>query len=138
MADKIRHLGIVENIDGRCLKVRIVQTSACAACSVKEHCGVSGSEEKLIDVENTKGMECSVGQQVVIAVTSSQDMRAIVWAFLLPFIIVIASLFAAMFFSGGDEPFSALVALCMLVPYYIGLYMCRNRLKRTFVFTLES
>ena len=31
----IKHLGIVENIQGSHLSVRIVQTSACAACSAK-------------------------------------------------------------------------------------------------------
>ena len=38
MADSIKHQGIVENISGAHLQVRIVQTSACAACSIKGHC----------------------------------------------------------------------------------------------------
>lgn len=49
MTDKIKHLGIVESINGSYLKVRIVQTSACSACSIKGHCSAAESKEKLID-----------------------------------------------------------------------------------------
>ena len=50
MADTIKHQGIVENINGTHLQVRIVQTSACAACSIKGHCTSADAKEKLIDV----------------------------------------------------------------------------------------
>ena len=33
MTDIIKHRGIVENIEGSHVRVRIVQTSACSACS---------------------------------------------------------------------------------------------------------
>ena len=35
MADIIKHRGIVEKVEGAHVVVRIVQTSACAACSAK-------------------------------------------------------------------------------------------------------
>ncbi len=50
MTDIIEHHGIVENINGSHLKVRIVQTSACAACSAKGHCALADTKEKLITV----------------------------------------------------------------------------------------
>ena len=46
----IKHLGIVENIQGSHLSVRIVQTSACAACSAKGHCSSADSKDKIIDI----------------------------------------------------------------------------------------
>ena len=138
MTNNIKHLGIVENIDGFRLKVRIVQTSACSSCSVKGHCNVSETKEKLIDVYDNKGLAPQVGQQVMISGATSMGMKAVGWAFGLPFVIVLASLFAAMALTQGDEAVSALVSLCMLIPYYIGLYLCRKRFSRTFVFTLES
>ena len=138
MAYKIKHLGIVENINGSCLKVRIVQTSACGSCGVRGHCSAADAKEKSVDVINDKQMECRVGQQVMIEGASSLGLKAVAWAFVCPFLVMLVSLFAAMNFSGGNEPLSALVALGMLAPYYAGLYFFRNRLKRTFVFTLES
>ena len=51
MADIIKHQGIVENINSSHIKVRIVQTSACAACSAKGHCASADTKEKIIDVQ---------------------------------------------------------------------------------------
>ena len=50
MADIIKHRGIVEKVTDSHVIVRIVQTSACSACSAKGLCNASESKEKLIDV----------------------------------------------------------------------------------------
>lgn len=138
MAEKVRHSGIVESIDGPYLKVRIEQASACSSCSVKSHCRATDSKEKLIDVHNSRHIDCRVGQRVVIEGASSLGMRAVMWAFAFPFAVILLSLFVAMFLSGNNEPLSAVVSLCMLIPYYVIMYLCRNRFKRTFVFTVKS
>lgn len=137
MTDKVKHLGIVESINGSHLKVRIVQTSACSSCSVKGHCNVSEAKEKLIDVYNGSGLSCECGQHVVISGTVSMGMKAVLLAFVIPFLVLVASLFVCMSLT-NDEMTSALISLCMLVPYYLIIYMCRGKLSRAFTFTLES
>ena len=136
MTDKIRHLGIVENINGCYLKVRIIQTSACSACSIKGHCSASDSKEKLIDVYNDKGLDCKIGQQVVVCGSTSMGMKAVLWAFGVPFLVLVLSLFVSMSLT-NDEMKSALISLIMLIPYYIIIYFLREKFRRTFVFTLE-
>ena len=42
MADTIKHQGIVENIIGSQIFVRIVQTTGCASCSARGYCIVTG------------------------------------------------------------------------------------------------
>ncbi len=138
MTDKIKHLGIVESIDGSYLRVRIVQTSACSSCSIKGHCSAAESKEKLIDVYNKDGLECQVGSQVTICGATSLGMKAVMWAFVFPFVVLLVSLFGSMYFTGGDEVLSSLVALCMLIPYYLILFFCREKFRRTFIFVLES
>ena len=138
MVDKIKHLGIVENIDGPRLKVRIVQSSACSACSIKGHCSASEQKEKLIDVYNGENATYRIGEQVMVVGAASLGRKAVVLAFVLPFVLVIAALFVAMRLTGGNEAVSALVALGVLLPFYLIIYMCRERLGRTFTFTLES
>lgn len=124
MTDKIKHLGIVESINGSYLKVRIVQTSACSACSIKGHCSAAESKEKLIDVYNKSGLACQVGSQVMISGATSLGMRAVMWAFVFPFVVLLVSLFVAMYFTGGDEVVSSIASLCMLIPYYLILFFC--------------
>lgn len=138
MVTNIKHLGIVENINGSRLKVKIVQSSACSACSVKGHCSASETKEKIIDVYNKNNVPCQVGERVMIVGTTSMGMKAVLLAFVLPFIVLLLALIISLKLTGGDEAVSALVSLGTLVPYYLIIYICRNRFSRSFMFILES
>lgn len=137
MADIIKHRGIVENIEGFHVQVRIVQTSACSACSVKGHCNASESKEKLIDVFDAKASSYRKGEEVMLYGSTSMGMKAVFLAFGVPFLVVLAALFAAMRLTGGDELQSAVIALLALVPYYLIIYVCRNKLSKKFSFAIE-
>lgn len=65
-------------------------------------------------------------------------MKAVLLAFVLPFIVLLLALIISLKLTGGDEAVSALVSLGTLVPYYLIIYICRNRLSRSFMFILES
>lgn len=137
MTDIIRHRGIVESISGSHVQVRIVQTSACSACSVKGHCHASESKEKQIDVLDARASSYQRGQEVMLSGTTSMGMQAVWLAFCVPFLVLLLVLFVVMYLSGGNELESALMALLALVPYYLIIYMCRSRLSRRFSFTIE-
>ena len=77
----IKHLGIVENIQGSHLSVRIVQTSACAACSAKGHCSSADSKDKIIDIIDTAASSYQVGEKVMVVGETSMGMMAVVLAF---------------------------------------------------------
>ena len=117
----------MESINGSRLKVRIVQASACAACSAKSHCHVSESKEKMIDVYNKQGLSCAIGEKVWVVGTSSMSMKAVLLAFVIPFLVVVLSLVIALRLT-GNEAGSALICLCALIPYYLIIYMCRHKL----------
>ena len=139
MNNNIKHLGIVESIDGSHVRVKILQSSACSSCSVKGHCNISETKEKIIEIHDKESADCcSVGQEVMVCGTTSMGMKAVVLAFVLPFIVLLAALFVTMRVTDGDEAASALVSLCTLIPYYIIIYLLRNRISRTFSFTLET
>ena len=65
MADIIKHRGIVEKINGSHVVVRIVQTSACSACSAKGLCNASESKDKQID-EYAVNPSYRIGEEVVL------------------------------------------------------------------------
>ena len=139
MNNNIKHLGIVESIDGSHVRVKILQSSACSSCSVKGNCNISETKEKIIDIHDKESADCcSVGQEVMVCGTTSMGMKAVVLAFVLPFIVLLTALFVTMRVTDGDEATSALVSLCTLIPYYIIIYLLRNRISRTFSFTLET
>lgn len=138
MTDTIRHQGTVENINGSHVRVRILQTSACASCSAKSFCSSADSKEKLIDIYDADTSSLHVGQEVVVSGATSTGMRAVGLAFGVPFVILIVALFVLYRLTRGDEVTSALGALAMLIPYYIWLYVARGRMRRRFAFKIET
>ena len=136
MTDIIKHRGIVENINGSHIQVRIVQTSACSACSVKGHCNASESKDKLIDVYENHSAEYYIGQNVMVHGTTSMGMQAVLLAFGVPFLVLFIALYATLQIT-GVELTAALAGLLALFPYYLIIYMCRGKLSRKFFFTIE-
>lgn len=138
MADVIKHRGVIQAINGSHVVVRIVQTSACSACSVKGHCNASESKDKLVDVYGVKLESYHVGEEVIVCGTTSMGMRAVVLAFGVPFLVLILALLLALSLTDGDELLSAVVALLALIPYYLLIYLCRDKLSKRFSFMIET
>ena len=132
----IKHLGIVENIQGSHLSVRIVQTSACSACSAKGHCSSADSKDKIIDIIDTAASSYRVGEKVMVIGETSMGMMAVVLAFIIPFVLLIFSLFLFMALM-ENELYSALLSLAILIPYYFILWLNKTRLKQKFSFTIK-
>ena len=137
MADIIKHRGVVEKIEGTHVVVRIVQTSACSACSAKGLCNASESKEKQIDVYGVQS-SYRIGEEVVVCGTTSMGMRAVLLAFGVPLLILLLALFVTMRITDGDALLSAFVALLAVMPYYLLVYFMKDRLDRTFSFTIEK
>ena len=137
MADIIKHRGIVEKVDGLHIVVRIVQTSACSSCSAKGLCNASESKEKQIDVYEANP-SYQIGEEVMVCGTTSMGMRAVLLAFGVPLLILVLALGVSMKLTGEDALLSSGIALVSVVPYYIGIYFCKDKLNRTFSFTIEK
>lgn len=135
-ANNICHQGTVIKTSEDCVYVRIEAQSACAACHAKNMCNLTEVQEKIIEVQHNGDREFSAGEQVTVMMKQSQGARALVLGYLIPFLIVLVALFVIAHFT-GDEVIAGLSALLLLVPYYIGLYLFRNRMKQTFGFELK-
>ena len=137
MADIIKHRGIVEKIDGSHVVVRIVQTSACSACSAKGLCNASESKEKQIDVYEMNPAY-RIGEEVVLCGSTSMGMKAVFLAFGIPVLLLLAALFVTMHVTDGDALLAAIVALLAVVPYYVVLYLMKDKMNKTFSFVIEK
>ena len=136
MANTIKHQGIVENINGSHLQVRIIQTSACASCSIKGHCSSADTKEKLIDVTDDNVSSYQPGDRVWVICELSMGVMAVLLAFILPFFVLIFSLFIFMAI-WNDELGSALCSLALLIPYYYILWLNKSRLGKKFSFSIS-
>lgn len=136
MQNKIKHVGIVERVDRGCVSVRIVQSSACAACKAAQQCHASESKEKTVLVY-TGVTDYSPGQNVLVMASYGVGMFAVCLAMLIPMLLMILTLFV-MISVGYAEMVSALVSLGILIPYYIILYLFRNQINRRVSFSIEK
>ena len=75
---------------------------------------------------------------MVVCGTTSMGMRAVFLAFGIPLLILLAALFVSMRMTGDDALLSAVIALCAVVPYYLIIYLSKDKLDRTFSFTIEK
>lgn len=135
MAQDIRHEGIVDSVDGQSVIVRITQSSACGGCQARNICRAAESKEKLVEVHCADAGTFVTGQAVMIAGAESLGMKAVALAFGLPLLLLLAALITGMSVT-GSEKVAATVALGILVPYYIVLFLLRERIKKDFKFRI--
>ena len=138
MTNTIEHRGIIENIDGICLKVKIVQMSACASCKVAKHCSASEQKTKHIDVYDKESAALmQVGDEVKVKASLATGYQAVGLGFVVPLLLMLCVIFAVAK-AQGDEAVAALAGLGALIPYYIVLYFFRDKLSRKFTFRVEK
>ena len=151
----IKHDGIIIalNEDGTAL-VRIVQTSACAACKAKAMCASAESAEKEMTVvllsDNGRPMgygvldadkpllEYKVGNEVEVMVQQKMGWKAVVLAYLLPFFVMLAVMLIGNALWAVREEILGTVALCAMALYYLVLGMFKDKLQKEFSFTARK
>ena len=137
MQTKISHPGVVESIEEGCVKVRILQTSACGACKVSAYCNASESKEKIVDVLNvTDTSHLKVGDQVVVCASRHVANRALLLGFGVPLVLLVLVLLITLRIT-NEEGVAAVAALLALPLYYSLLFLFRNRIQQELSFYLE-
>lgn len=136
MGDIISHKGVVSKAEHGIVTVKIDREMDCDACHAKGLCVTSRQNEKLIEVVDRTG-NFHQGDSVELTGESSLGLRAVLVAFGIPLILIIAAVF--IFVSmGWNETTSGLAGLSILFVYYLILYLLRNQLKKEFAFTLKK
>ena len=155
----IKHDGIIIALHGDgTARVRIVQTSACAACKAKAMCASAESKEKemtavlLSDNGRPMGygvldadkplLEYKVGDTVEVMVQQKMGWKAVILAYLLPFFVMLAVVAVGSGIGNriaeiGEEVIGT-VALCAMAVYYIVLGLFKDKLQREFSFTARK
>ena len=144
----IKHDGIVIAVNGDgTVRVRIVQTSACAACKAKAMCASAESKEKEIVAlfvgEEAKRLEgerqdIKLGDEVVVMVQQKMGWKAILLAYMLPFIVMMTVVAIGNGLLGIREEVIGTAALCAMGVYYIVLGFFKDKIQKDFSFTARK
>ena len=136
MEELIRHTGVVTRINGELAHVTITQTSACSACKAQSLCMSSDSKQKEMDAIMLEPMQA--GDQVEVEVRERLAWKAVLLAYIMPFIVMIAVIATLDLTTTLSEAVTGSISLGAIALYYLVLHMFRGRLQKQFVFTARK
>jgi len=135
MSGEISHKGIIKSLTDQHIVVSIVNESACSSCHAKGVCSAADMKDKEVEIRHFSG-DYKVGQSVQIVGKTSQGFKALLYGYVFPFLLVMLVLITltSLQFSEG---ISGLISLSALAPYYLILYVTRNKIRKSFEFEIK-
>ncbi|HUS85907.1 MAG TPA: SoxR reducing system RseC family protein [Bacteroidales bacterium] len=133
--NSIEHTGIVQSIDDKHVNVEIMTHPSCTGCMASGICDVSGKDKKVIKALRT--LDVKPGDHVMVMMERSMGLRALFLGYLLPFLIVIFLLILLTSLA-VTELVAGLSALLSLVPYYLALYLSKEKISKNFSFIIKE
>ena len=137
MNEQIEHEGIVKEISGQSIKVGFVAQPSCAGCHAKGICSMEEKEGESIEIFNFGNDNYAIGEKVKIIINESMGLKAVLIAYILPFFLVLISLFVLNNIL-EKETLAGIISLLLLVPYYLLIYFYRSKIKKEINFTIEK
>jgi len=133
----IEHEGIVEQIEGNFISVRILQKSACSDCHAKGYCTSADVREKSVKIRNNSG-QFSLNEHVIIEGNTSTGYKAVLWAYIIPLIILVSAIIICTTVLHMPEVKAASISFLSLAPYYVILYLLRDKMAKKFIFSIKK
>ena len=124
----IAHEGVIAKISDEIVTVALTGNVHCEACNAKGACGVSEGNTKEIEVLNDGSYQ--VNEPVNVVLKKELGLKAVFWAYVFPFILVLTVLIIASSFL--KEWMAGLLAMAILIPYYLMLYVLQNTFRKAF------
>jgi len=132
----IEHKGRIDSIHGNKINVSFLAMSGCASCHAKGICSAADMQEKSVEVTDYTN-QYNIGEEVNITLKQSLGFRALFLGYVLPFLLVL-SILICLTALGFNEAVAGLGALSVLFPYYLILFLLRNKIRKKFTFTINK
>ncbi|MFW5781573.1 MAG: SoxR reducing system RseC family protein [Bacteroidota bacterium] len=132
----IEHDGVITDLVNGTVKVQVQRSTACSDCHAKGICGAGNDDQNMI-VSVTEGKEAyQPGDHVRVVIRQGLALRAVFLSYVLPLVIVIVSLVIFSYFT--TEGLAGVLALVMLVPYFLYLKFSNSKLEKQFAVTIRK
>ncbi|MDR0368061.1 MAG: SoxR reducing system RseC family protein [Bacteroidales bacterium] len=137
MKEIIHHTGKVIAVLPNEVRVEVERGDACASCTNKTSCMFGNTTTQIIPIKTPFASSFSEGEAVVVSMETSSGLKAVWYAYLIPFILLVASfvVFRCLFRS---EPLQILLTLLFVAVYYFILYKTKNRMDKKFRFFVSK
>jgi sigma-E factor negative regulatory protein RseC len=125
--------GIVRAVRGEDIDVEITVSSACSECHAKSICIPSDQRQEFVTAQALYGETFQIGERVHLVLKQKAGWKAILIAYLIPFLVLIAALFGS-YAIFRNELASVIASLLFLVAYYFLLKHFRHKIDKQFTF----
>lgn len=79
----------------------------------------------------------AAGQEVTVMISNNAGAKAVIFAFVIPVVVMMVLAFGLIIIANASELVTALSAIGSLVVYYILLYLFRGKLESQLKFWIE-
>ena len=136
--DCVEQKGIVIKKQENKVVVKIEQKSTCSSCHARGACTSLDKKDKEIEITTKDVENYSIGDEVIITISTKLGMKAVFIAFVLPLILIVLALFLSIKLFTLSQSLSALISLVVLSAYYFFLYKQNLFLSKQFNFTIKE
>jgi sigma-E factor negative regulatory protein RseC len=137
MAKLLEHRGTVSEVGEKLVEVEFITESACEGCKARGMCGVDGGNRRFVTVYEPLSQYFTVGEEVVIGISEVTGMKAALWAYIIPFFILLGVLLVGLSLGWG-ELVAALSSLGAMCAYYVVLWTQRSKIEKDIVFKIRK
>lgn len=131
------HDGKVLAVDNGVVKVEMHVVSACSSCKAHEKCSFVDKADKIVEVETPDWKSYHEGDMVTVSVNEGLGLLAVLLAYFLPSVIIIASVIVLSLFT-NSELLAALAPILLIAIYFMLLYKLRDKLQHKFSFGITK
>lgn len=126
----MQHQAVVVSKEKTILHVRIVDGENCAGCSLASCCNAGNDEKKAVTVTfNPEVKNYTKGDMINIESVPRWYEHNIIWACIIPLIILVACIFT--FIHKSDNTLGATIGVIIIAIYFLLLRTFKSSLKRT-------
>lgn len=134
--DTICKEGIVRAVNGDNIEVEIIVSSACSECHAKSICIPTDHRRETVTAQSLYGEQFEPGEKVQLVLKGSAGNKAVVLAYLLPFVVLMVTLFGTYAIT-KNELAGVIVSIAFVVIYYIILKTQNKKIEQKFQFFVK-
>ena len=135
--DRLYKNGIIKKINKDDITVEILSCSACSSCMVKNYCTGFENKQKEFIIKNENSDDFEIGEEIFISINERQVFKSIVIAYIIPLILTILTIVGALEYT-SNEIIGGICGIIILIPYYFGLFLLRNKFRADFKFIVSA
>ena len=127
--ESITYDAIVSEVSKDTVSVLVQGNLNCTSCHSKAACGIAESEDKKVEIYDPEN-NYKINERVTISIMQKMKPKAVFYAYLVPFFLLLATLLIASEFL--HEWMAGILAFAVLIPYYLWIYFSGQYFNREF------